>query len=419
MFPFHRFLYRGTAKAAKLGGSTVLVCLASVAIASCSDSVRASVSTDPDSLRAMLDARIGEVIRQGSAPSVQVTVVYQDQVVWSRAFGAGATPHDVYMNASVQKTFTATAVLQLVDRGLVDLDVDVGAYVPLRVRHPDFPDVPVTPRMLLAHRSGLNGFPDQFDWDTKCVFSPRFRPRCRTEIVDLSLSEYLEARLMPGAPDFSRDAWGSKPGEEYRYSVSAYPFLRYLVGKVTGLSYADYMRSNIFHPLGMEDSGFSVGEAGSRHTLPHTRIEGKDVELPIWDGNGSMMHTSAEDMARFMIPFLNDGSVGNVQLLQGPTLDLMKERVSHFRHLFRRSSDLTQIGHGLGLFSFQNGWFGNGGSAPGFQALWRFNPSRGIGYVIMTNINGILLPGEDMGDLNSARQENYAIQYELLAILTR
>jgi CubicO group peptidase (beta-lactamase class C family) len=414
MFVFHPLLDRGTAKATNLGGSTVLIWLAFVAMASCSASARATASTDPDSLRAILDAKIGEVVRQGSAPSVQVAVVYQDQVVWSKAYGADASPHDVYMNASVQKAFTATAVLQLMDRGLVDLDADVSDYVPIRVRHPEFPDVPVTLRMLLAHRSGLNSFPDQFDWDTKCVFSPRFRPRCRSEIVDLSLNEYLEARLIHGTPDFSRDAWGSKPGEEYRYSVSAYPFLRYLVEQVTGLSYADYMRQNIFHPLGMEDSGFSVGEAGSRHTVPHTRIEQRDVELPIWDGNGFMMHTSAEDMARFMIPFLDEGRVGDIQLLQGQTQDLMMERVSRFRGL---SSDLTRIGHGLGLFSFQDGWFGNGGSAPGFQALWRFNPSRGLGYVIMMNVNGILVPGEDLEDLNSARQENYEIQDELLAIL--
>ena len=74
------------------------------------------------------------------------------------------------MNGSVQKVVDAVAVLQLYERELVDLDADISAYLPFEVRHPGYPDRPITVRMLLAHRSGLGDIADQFSWDTGCLF---------------------------------------------------------------------------------------------------------------------------------------------------------------------------------------------------------------------------------------------------------
>jgi CubicO group peptidase (beta-lactamase class C family) len=133
---------------------------------------------DRASLVARLDATIPAVIAAGNAPSTQVAVVHDGRIVWSRAFGENTSVDHVYMNASVQKTFTAAAVLQLVEAGLVDLDADVGEYLPFPVRHPEFPGTPITTRMLLAHRSGLDAFPHQFAWDTESAFAPDYRPAC-------------------------------------------------------------------------------------------------------------------------------------------------------------------------------------------------------------------------------------------------
>ena len=69
---------------------------------------------------------VGEALAGYGSSSTQVAVVHEGRIVWSRAFGEHTSPNHVYMNASVQKMFTAAAVLQLVDRGLVDLDADVG-----------------------------------------------------------------------------------------------------------------------------------------------------------------------------------------------------------------------------------------------------------------------------------------------------
>jgi CubicO group peptidase (beta-lactamase class C family) len=370
--------------------------------------------SDAASLVAELDAQLPMVIASGGSPSIQVAVVHQDEVVWSQAFGENSSVDHVYMNASVQKLFTATAVLQLVERGQVDLDTDVGKYVPFAVRHPGYLETPITVRMLLAHRSGLDAFPHQFAWDTESTFSPQYRPPGPDRLLAMSHEEFLIASLTPEGSNYDQRAWIYEPGQEYHYSVSGFPFLRYLVGQVTGQSYADYMRENVFAPLGMISSGFSAQEFAGRHAIPFTRIDGKNIELPIWDGQGSMMHTTAGDMAKFLLALMNNGQHGDFQLLQPETIELMQQRTTRFKVLFKSSDDLPCEGHGLGLFVFRGGWFGNGGSAPGFQCLSRFHPSKQVGYVILSNVNAILGGGENY---ESARSEIYEVQDALVSIL--
>jgi CubicO group peptidase (beta-lactamase class C family) len=385
-----------------LSGFLVLLCAACLG----------NGSRDPASLVAELDAEIPAVVASGNSPSIQVAVVRGDQVVWSQAFGQNTSVNHVYMNASIQKMFTAVAVLQLVERGLVGLDADVQRYVPFTVRHPGFPETPITVRMLLAHRSGLGDFPHQFAWDTESAFSPQYRPPCPSHLLAMSHEEFLAASLTPGGSNYDQQIWVFEPGQEYRYSVSAYPLLRYLVGQVAGQSYAEYMHANILDPLGMTNSGFSADEFAGRHAIPYTRIDGENIELPIWNGRGSMMHTTAEDMAKFVCALLNDGRYGDFQLLQPETIELMQQSTSRFKVFFESSDDLPRKGHGLGLFIFRGGWFGFGGSAPGYQSLLRFHPSRQVGYVILSNVNGILGNNYD-----SARSDIYAVQDALVSIL--
>ena len=111
--------------------------------------------------------------------------------------------------------------------------------------------------------------------------------------------------------------------------------LRYLVGQVSGQSYAEYVHKNVFAPLGMTHSGFSAAEFAGHHASPYTRIDGKNIAIPLWDGQGSMMHTTAGDMARFVIALMNNGQYGDYQLLQPETVELMRQRTTRFKILFR------------------------------------------------------------------------------------
>lgn len=96
------------------------------------------------------------------------------------------------------------------------------------------------------------------------------------------------------------------------------------------------------------------------------------------------------------------------------TQRLVRTFRSRFDTLFRHSDDLPRIGHDLGQFAFRRGWFGNGGSAPGYQTLFRFHPSRHVGYVILSNVNAVLGGGDNY---ESAPSEIYDVQGTLVSIL--
>jgi CubicO group peptidase (beta-lactamase class C family) len=392
------------------GSGPLLLGLLALVCASCSR----GGPGEADPLAAALDAKLPAVIADGNAPSVQVAVVRGDRIVWSRAFGENAGVDRVYMNASVQKTFTAVAVLQLVEAGLVDLDADVGEYVPFPVRHPEFPETPITVRMLLAHRSGLDVFPHQFAWDTGSAFWPRYRPACPESLSGLTLEEFLRESLTPGGANYVPQAWLHEPGRRQHYSVSAYPLLRYLVGRVSGSGYEAYVRENIFAPLGMTSSGFGADEFAGRHAIPHTRIDGANVELPLWSGRGSLMHTTAADMAKLVLALMHDGSSGDSRILQPGTVELMRRPTTRYKVLFRGSDDLQPSARGLGHLVLRGGWLGIGGSTPGYQCLLRFHPGRQVGFVLLTNVNAILGGGHNYA---SARGEIYSVQEALVSVL--
>lgn len=117
----------------KCRGPGLLFFLSSVLLVFCTG-CSAGGPGDTASFAAEFDAELRAVVASGKAPSVQVAVVREGQIVLSRAYGESSSVDHVYMNASVQKSFTATAVLQLVERGLVDLDADVSEYLPFAVR---------------------------------------------------------------------------------------------------------------------------------------------------------------------------------------------------------------------------------------------------------------------------------------------
>jgi CubicO group peptidase (beta-lactamase class C family) len=346
-----------------------------------------------------IEQKIQEIVVSGDLPSVQIAVIAQDQLVWSKAYGQNTDAHFVYMNGSVQKVVDATAILQLYEAGMIDIDADVSNYIPFEIKHPQYPEIPITVRMLLSHRSGLDAIGDQFSWDTECLFYPEYRPNCNPETQKMSLEEYLIASFTPNGSNFNPNIWVNKPGEKYHYSVSAYPLLRYLIEQVTGEPYPKYMKENIFEPLGMMHSGFSSTDFVAQHATPYTRVDGENIELTVWNGNGYMMRTTAEDMSKLMLAYMNNGYHDHFQLLQPETIQLMQTKASKGKSILNLKTELADSGYGLGLIHYQGGWMGHGGSTVGYQSLWQFNPSKQCGFVIFTNVNGILGGRDDFSSV--------------------
>ena len=116
------------------------------------------------------------------------------------------------------------------------------------------------------------------------------------------------------------------------------------------------MQDHLFAPLEMLHTGFILEDFHAHHAIPHTRIDGENIELPLWNGNGFLMRTTAEDMGKFMLAHINNGFYNQYQLLLPETIELMQTKESKGKSIFNPKSELQDAGYGLGLIHYQNGW---------------------------------------------------------------
>ena len=344
-----------------------------------------------DSLDGSLTEQISGLVESGDIPSLQVCIVSGDEK-WVKGFGEQTDEDAVFLVGSVQKVFVAVSMLQLYESGLIGLDDDVNMYMPFSIRHPGYPDKPITIRMLLSHRSGLEGtLPSEFAYDW-CDDNPiEWTRRFPDDLVDISLEEWLELNLDEDGSLYSPNHWGKEPDTGYSYSNNGYKILMCILEKVTGQSIQDYMDENIFNPLQMDHTGFDSLEFIDEHATPHTRKYGNDtnIPLPVWNGR-YMLRSSASDMGNLIIALMNDGFFEGTQILEEETIELMttNTRQSIFiRELVRK---LTTDGYGMGIQVCNHGLLGHGGSTVGFTGEFYFNPSKDTGFVRLSNVNAIL-----------------------------
>lgn len=329
-----------------------------------------------------VEGKISSFLKKGNIPSLQLAIVSENNIVYSNVFGNNTNENSLYMNGSIQKVFDATAILQLVEKGKIELNTDVNEILPFELRHPDYPKIPITISMLLSHMSGLSCPDNQFEWDTDNVFAPKYKKPLSDEIVNMSLEEYLKNSLTIDGLNFQESVWKYKPGTRYYYSLIAYPLLKFIIERVSGMEYPQYMKKHIFEPLGMVNSGFYQAEFSDKNIVPYTRTGKENSELPIWDGNGFLMRTNATDMGKFMIAHINNGLYNDYKLLSSKHIDVMRKNHTKGKSI--------ESGYGFGLVRYSNNLFGHGGSTVGYQGLWSFNPSKKLGYIILVNVNGIL-----------------------------
>jgi CubicO group peptidase (beta-lactamase class C family) len=346
-----------------------------------------------------LEAKIDYLVKEAGLPSAAAGIVVNDELVWAEAFG-DAELSTVYSIGSVTKPFVATAALQLYEDGLIDLDADAGDYLPFPLRHPDYPERPITVRMLLSHQSGLAHFTDLYmAYHMGPEMASQLREKRDFELpaVDRTVpfATFAESYLSPDGRHFTPDAWlPHRPGARYAYSTVGYDLLALIVERVSGLPFPEYARAEVFGPLGMTDSGFSVEQFAGRVAIPYDRAYGalarSDLALPVEEvatlGGGGMLST-VPDLARFVISQLNPprGDEG-----------MQRRAVS----VPKGQGDLNQAGYGLGLGQLNatpwNCWghlydmhaaIGHGGSWFGYGGQMWFVPkgSEGYGVVLLVN----------------------------------
>ena len=333
-----------------------------------------------------IDSTIQSLVKNGNLPSLQIALISNNSIIWSKTYGKEVREDILFKIGSIEKVLTATAVLQMHENGQINIDNDINEYLPFSVRNAKFPDIPITVKMLMAHRSGLEMFQYQFEWDINDMGYNRDTSMVLPNIVRLSKEEYIKSSLDSLGENFNPNIWKFKPGTNYQYSNTGHIILQYLIEQVSGQKYSEYVTENIFRKLGMKHSVFSDIDSVNNFQHSYTRKGNKNIELPFLYG----MYTNADDMTKFMLAHLNEGDFNGISLLRPETIKLMHKKHSHGKDLFHLSSNCPNSGYGLGIIQYDDDLFGHGGSTIGYQGLWSFNKSYKSGYIVLTNINGLL-----------------------------
>ncbi|MER6085944.1 serine hydrolase domain-containing protein [Streptomyces sp. NPDC001833] len=369
-------LRRGAAVAVALGTLTVPPVVAAPAPAPAAFAAPSPVPSPSGSqdVRAMtpavarqLDAAVQHVMREADVPGVTVGVWTPGQRDYVRSFGVankatGQTMSpDLYMRIGGEtKTFTVTAVLQLVDQGKVGLDDPIGKYldgVPGGDR--------ITLRELAGMRSGLFNYSEDADFSKALTSDPQrsFTPR------QLLGYAFRHPAMFP-------------PGEKFSYSNTNLILLGLLVEKESGQRLGDYLEQHVLEPAGMSRTLFPTGnEFPAPHAQGYTNqtATGKVEETAGWNPSwgwaaGAMisdlddLHTWARTVATGVFP---DG-----RTMVGPAVQ--KQRLT------TPSTGIQGAGYGLGIFDVQ-GWIGHNGSLPGYESLTVHLPSAGTTVVVLLN----------------------------------
>lgn len=245
-----------------------------------------------------IEARIGTEISSGRIPGLACGIVDGDRLIWSRGFGrmslAHTDPertdppdnHTLFRVASITKTFTAAAVLQLRDAGKLRLDDPLTCYIPefadVRVRAGNLPGV--TLRRLLTHHSGLSTETPLPTWDA-LVF-----PAMNAVLAAMHETEVV-------IPQDSA----------FKYSNLGFGLLGEVIARVSGMPYFEYIARNLFVPLGMTDSVFELSDTTSgRLATGYIREIFADQFVPAPDVvlNGlaacGQLYSSVADLARWI-----------------------------------------------------------------------------------------------------------------------
>src|SRR6266496_5653821 len=326
----------------------------------------AARSNEPDI--ASIDAYVSAQMQANHIPGVALGLVHNDQIVHLRGFGSAdqsgrvVTPQTPFILASVSKSFTALAVMQLVEAGKIELDAPVQRYLPwFRVADP-VASARITVRHLLYHTSGI----------------PSSGYACATDRVTMTLEQYVRslATLTLDRPV------GSRPN----YCSTNYDVLGLIVQTVSGEPYATYMQQHIFAPLQMHDSFASEQEA-RRDGLAQSYRWFFVVLTPIDYYNLSnvpagYLSSSAEDMTHYLVAQMNGGRFGSTSILSSAGIATM------------HAPAVTREG---GSGSYGMGWVNgslagvpaiwHGGNIFNFHALMLIEPQTHWGAILLVNAN--------------------------------
>lgn len=339
-------------------------------------------------LAAFFDPLLAGQLARRKIAGVVVVVVKDEGILFARGYGAADAQTGRPMTAdatlvrpgSISKLFTGIAVMQLVEQGKLDLDRDVNDYLDFHIPTPEG-GVPVTLRRLMTHRAG-------FEEHVKDLFAAARE----TERLGPWLARSLPRRLFPG---------GDVPG----YSNYGMGLAGYIVERVTGKPYEDYVAEHILQPLGMMHSTFRQPLPGALAPMMAASYARSDQSpWPFFEtitpSPAGALSATGLDMGRFMLALLQGGALEGARLLSEDSVArMMAPQIA------------TQVG-GMGLVFYDTTlagrrFIGHEGGTMSFHSYLLLSPESRLG--LFVSYNGGVAGGaaQAQGDLIRAFARRY------------
>ena len=331
------------------------------------------------------DAFIAKAMKQYQVPGAAVAVVRDGKVIMIRGYGVrDQTKSDkvdentIFQLASITKTFTAAAAGTVVDEGKLDWDTPIFNYLPEFVAYDPYMTRHLTTRDLLAMRTGLPAFTgdalDNFGYD-------------RPEIL---------RRMRYFKPRYSLR-------EVAQYSNAGFFIAGEVAARAAGQSWNELMERGLFAPLKMTRSGTSVKDLQkSNSTAQHAVVNGKIVLVQPSNqdtmGAAGSVTSTASDLARYMLMFLNKGSYEGKAVLKPETVAEMFKRSMIGEIEFSELapiSETTGFYYGLGFDSYDYAGhhvIEKAGALSGVRTVMTLMPDKKTGIVVLANLNLTAFP---------------------------
>ncbi len=333
-----------------------------------------------------IDNFIQSQMNQENLPGVSTVIVKNGQVVWIESYGFANIANNiavedttVFLLASISKVFTATATMHAHEEVDININNDVDNYLPWAFNIPDYPTIPVTTKHLLTHTASI--------YDDTSVTNDYYGYPDPT----LSLADCMEGYFSVNGVDYD-DYWNffpNSPGTFYEYSNMGTALLGYVVEAATETLFDAYCNANIFLPLGMNKTAWYYANFDPADVAtPYQYTGGNFVAYPQYgfaDYPNGQLRSNVVDLSKFMMAYLNGGTLGTNSILSAATInDMWSEQIPSI-----------QAGQGLMWYqeelSYSGGtarlWGHNGGE-DGVSTDMYLDPVNEIGICVLTNGEG-------------------------------
>jgi CubicO group peptidase (beta-lactamase class C family) len=335
--------------------------------------------TDPAEMKAFLDEELGREMEKYHFAGAAVSVVKDGELFFAKGYGyadlENKIPVDpertIFRIGSVGKLFTWTAVMQLVEEGKLDLDEDINDYLDFRI--PDTYPQPITLKHLMTHTSG---------------FDDRLLESLVSDADDqVSTREWLISNM---------PARARPPGDIASYSNYNAMLAGYIVARVSGQPYDQYIQEHILNPLGMVHSTAQSPmppDLRAHASVGYTYEDGDFQAYPNYTAQPAVLPSGAHqasvtDMARFMIAHLQDGRYSDANIAEARILN---ESTMQQMHSTVYTPDPRLLGTAYGFFDFSDDGqrtIGHSGYIPPMYSLLLLLPDQNLGVFVAYNSEG-------------------------------